>query len=91
MSSSQYPSSGPASPDGGCEYLSALPREVAFAAVIAALLLAGVAVGASLAARPESLLVQAVQGPAAVPLEFYYFPSQYVNQGIESTEEIPTY
>ena len=91
MSSSQYRSSRPAGPDDGCEYLAALPREIAFAAVIAALLLAGVAVGASLAARPEPTLAQAIQAPAAVPLELDYFPSRYVNQGVDSTEEFPTY
>jgi hypothetical protein len=91
MSSSQYPSSRPAGPEDGCEYLTVLPREVAFAAVIAALLLAGVVVGASLAARPEALLVRPFQAPAAVTLEFDYFPSRYVNQGVEPTEEFPTY
>jgi hypothetical protein len=91
MSGSQYPGGRPAGPHDGCEYLTALPRDIAFAAVIAALLLAGVTVGALLAARQEPLLVQPVQAPAAVPLEVDYFPSQYVNQGVASTEEFPTF
>ena len=88
---SQYPGSRPAGRDDGCEYLSALPCDIAFAAVIAALLLAGIAVGASLAARQEFLLVQPVQVPEALPLKFDYFPSLYVNQGIEPAEEFPTF
>ena len=89
--SSQYLSSRPTGPDDGCEYLTALPREIAFGAFITALLLAGVAVGASLAARPESTPLQAVQAPAAAPLALDYFPSRYVNQGVDSTDEFPTF
>ncbi|HZM45694.1 MAG TPA: hypothetical protein VFC14_12735 [Burkholderiales bacterium] len=91
MSVSQHPSSKQAGPSIECEYLIAMRRDVALAAVITALMLGGVAVGASLAARQESLLIQPVQAAAVETLEFDYFPSRYVNQGVESSEDLPTF
>ena len=74
-----------------CEYLTALRRDVVAAAVLTGLMLAGVAVGASLAARQDPLLMQSTHVPAAEPLQLDYFPSWYVNQGVESFEDLPTF
>jgi hypothetical protein len=81
MSVSQHPSSKQAGPNIECEYLIAMRRDVALAAVITALMLGGVAVGASLAARQEWPLIQPVQAPAAEPLDSST-PRHYVNQGV---------
>jgi len=81
------------------DYSAELRRDIAIAMIIAALLLAGVAVGGSVASQQEPLLAQQ-EPPSAQPLEasgaglslkFEYFPSSYVNQGVESTEELPTF
>ena len=87
----QHPSSKRARPEAECEYLTALRRDVLAAAAMAALLLGGVAVGASFAARQESLLMQPVQAPGAEPSALDYFPARYVNQGVASFEDLPTF
>ena len=66
--------------------------DVALAVVIVTLLAAGMGAGASRADRQEPLLRQPVEASGAeFPVEFEYFPSKYVNQGVESWEELPTF
>lgn len=92
MNISQNPSNVPASADADSDYASALRRDLALAVVIAVLLLIGVTVGGSLAAREEPLLAQPVEvSEAELPLAFDYFASNYINQGVESSEELPTF
>ena len=63
-------------------------RDIPFALVAVALMIAGVAAGA----RQELLPTQAIAAPAqALTVQFDYFPSHYVNQGAESAEEYPTF
>jgi hypothetical protein len=87
----QHPGNRQARAESACEYTTALRRDVAVAALVAALLLAGVVVGGSMAAREEPLLGQSIETPAAEAPQFQYFPSQYVNQGVESFDELPTF
>jgi hypothetical protein len=87
----QHPSRNRARPEAACEYTIALRRDVAAAALITALLLAGMAVGGSMAALEEPLLGQSVDTSPVEPPRFEYFPSQYVNQGVESFDELPTF
>jgi len=86
-------SSIPGAPDvGTSDPSSALRRDVALAFVVAALLALGVALGGTISAKQEPLLAQQTEIPAAQPSqEFVYFPSQYVNQGVETSEVIPTF
>ena len=81
-------------PDGEAGDGPARPprREIAAAIIVVALLLTGVAVGAARAPRPEQAVAAQSAGDAAQPpQEFIYFPSQYVNQGAEIPEPIPTF
>lgn len=93
MSTSRHLSSISAGPDAAASNsATALRREVALAVIVGALLLGGVAVGGSLADGQEPLLSQQADvSEAQPPLEFDYFPSHYVNQGVESSDEIPTF
>lgn len=65
-------------------------RDVALAIVIVALLLAGVALGALRAAQAPAVAA-AIENEAQEAGEFVYFPSQYVNQGVEVPEDVPTF
>lgn len=70
---------------------SSLRRDIALAVIVVTLLLMGVAVGGTFAPRPEPV-VAAESGAAAEPAQdFVYFPSQYVNQGVEIAEPTPTF
>jgi len=67
-------------------------RDVPFALVAVALIVGGMALGGSLSARQEPPSTQPPRTSPAVPApQFDYFPSHYVNQGVESSQEIPTF
>ena len=88
------------------DHATELRRDIAAATIVVALLLAGVAVGGSVAGRQEPLLAQeqpslgeqelraaqpAEASGSGLSLKFEYFPSNHVNQGIESVDEAPTF
>jgi hypothetical protein len=74
------------------ERATAPRRDVVLAVVVVAILVTGAALGGSLAARQEPLLAQPIEiSGAEPPLEFEYFPSKYVNQGVESSADLPTF
>jgi len=84
-------SRGPADEEAVIAPASSLRRDIALAVTVAALLLMGMAIGGTFAPQPEPI-VAAQSAPAAEPTqEFVYFPSQYVNQGVEIPEQIPTF
>lgn len=68
---------------------SGLPRDIALAVIVVAILLTGVGAGAF---APESgAPVAEPQASASQPQEFVYFPSEYVNQATEISEPAPTF
>ena len=84
----------PGSSDGeaGTAPASSVRRDVALAMVVVTLLLMGLAVGGTIAPQPEPAVATQSRAAAAPPSqEFVYFPSQYVNQGVETPEPIPTF
>ena len=81
-----------AGPQAASERVTAPRRDVVLAVGVVAILVTGAALGGSLAARHEPLLAQPVEiAGAEPPLEFEYFPSKYVNQGVESSADLPTF
>jgi hypothetical protein len=91
MSVIQHSTSNRVLAETACVYTTALRRDVAAGAIITVLLLAGVAMGGSMAAREEPLLGQSIETSPVEPAQFEYFPSQYVNQGVESFDDLPTF
>jgi hypothetical protein len=69
-------------PGGAPGQPSAWRRGIAMAAAAAALLSAGVILGEMAAPPPGRGEAAKAEGPVAqLPLESWYFPAQYVNQG----------
>lgn len=79
-------------PGGAPEQPSAWRRGIVVAAAAAALLSAGVILGEMVPHPPGRAEVVKAEGPVAqLPLESWYFPAQYVNQGKDNEEQPWTY
>lgn len=68
---------------------SALAHDIAFAFVVAVILLVGIGDGA-LSLHAASAVTSEVE-PARPPRETVYFPSQYVNHGRDIPDQPPTF
>jgi hypothetical protein len=67
---------------------SAWKRGITMAAAAAALLSLGVIFGGMVSPQPGRAEVAKAEGPVAqLPVESWYFPAQYVNQGKENEEQ----
>jgi hypothetical protein len=83
---------GPSDGEAGTASAPSARRDVALAMAVVTLLLMGVAVGGTLAPQAEPAIATQSGAAAAQPSqEFVYYPSQYVNQGLEIPEPIPTF
>jgi hypothetical protein len=79
-------------PGGASGQPTAWRRGIAMAAAAAALLSAGVILGEMAAPPTGRAEVAKAEGPVAqLPLESWYFPAQYVNQGKENEQQPWTY
>lgn len=94
MNTSKHLSVIHAAPDGSpTRAPSGLSRDIVLAVIFVVILLTGVAAGGALAPEPGAPAAEP-QASAAQPSAseaFVYFPSQYVNQGAEIPEPVPTF
>lgn len=68
-----------------------LSRDVVLGIIVVGILLMGIGAGAAFQPQPHTPAAEPQTVPSQPSAEFVYFPSQYVNQGTEIPEPIPTF
>ena len=92
MNTSNHLSVIPAATDGDASRApSGLPLDIAFGAIVVAILLTVVAAGGAFAPEWGAPVAEQQASAAQPSQEFVYFPSQYVNQGTEIPDASSTF
>lgn len=75
-------------PGSALDQPSAWKRGVTMAAAAVAVLSLGAVLGATFSPQPNRAEVAKIEGPVPqLPLESWYFPAQYVNQGKDGEQQ----